>query len=300
MQVYVPQDLPPSILLEPCRLPNLPRPNLIERDLNSNAPNLVRGGQQLRETQEHYNLEPRAAHPRYNSAEYASSKNPKKRFARRERKRLGLPLSVITNSQVESVTACPDSGSDDNIISSELANRLGLLVTDTEQEIWPSFSLANGTRVSAIGRVTVTCGFERDPNYAVFDCVFYVFQKLAVPMIIGMEFLDSTETMTRNRNRLIEQIVPSMQALRVSSIGRPEKNIICQVDRRLGCATADTGSDLDLVKMQFAASRGFHVEEGSEQLDFADGSTGYTVGVITAAFFIGIVSGEDKYIPQST
>lgn len=207
---------------------------------------------------------------------------------------------MYTNTHPKSVIACPDSGSDDNIMSRKLADQFGLTILDIQSPASSAFVLANGRTVSAVGQVHVKCAFRKEfPDTSIMHCVFYVFQTLAVPMIMGIEFLQATETLTKHRDRLVEELVPSFRALRVCSVGRPKRDVVCRVGNYVGCATADTGSDLDLVSPDFAASRAFDVEDSCVELEFADGSTGYTAGLIKAAFSIGRVSDVEGFIPKS-
>lgn len=106
---------------------------------------------------------------------------------------------------------------------------------------------------------------------------------------MGLEFLHATETLTKHRNRLVEQLIPSMQALRVNSIGAPKRSLECRLDHYIGLACADTGSDLDLVSLDFVRSseRPFKLEPSTEQVEFADGSIGYTSGIISTTFWAG-------------
>lgn len=171
---------------------------------------------------------------------------------------------------------------------------------DIEYPATSTFVLANGRTVSSVGQVHLKCAFRKAfPDNVLMDCVFHVFQTLAVPMIMGIEFLHATETLTKHRDRLVEELVPSMQALRVCSVGRSKRDVVCRVGNYVGCATADTGSDLDLVSPEFAAARAFDVEDSCVELEFADGSTGYTMGMIKAAFSIGRVSDVEGFIPRS-
>lgn len=226
---------------------------------------------------------------------------PRALASRRPTKRLGLPLIIFTDIQEESIIACPDSGSDDNIISQKTAEQLGLPIVDLPDQAPRAFVMANGREVSAVGQVRVQCAFKQDslPTNTIIDCAFYVFQTLAVPMIMGIEFLQTTETLTKHRGRLIEQFIPSRQALRVCSVGRSKRDIVCRVGNYVGCATADTGSDLDLVSADFAASRAFQVDDECVELEFADGSTGYTVGMIRTTFSVGLVSDVEGFVPRS-
>lgn len=236
------------------------------------------------------------------ASSFTHNNSPKPRIPaqRRARKRLGLPLIVFTGAQEESVIACPDSGSDDNIMSREIAEKLNLPIKEVQDSSPSTFVLANGRAVSAVGQVRLKCAFKQgSPVTALIECVFYVFQTLAVPMIMGIQFLHSTETLTKHRERLVEELVPSMRALRVCSVGRPKRNVICRIGNYVGCATADTGSDLDLVSPEFAASRAFQVEDMCVELEFADGSTGYTMGMINTSFSIGQVSDVEGFVPRS-
>lgn len=225
---------------------------------------------------------------------------PKNLANRRQRKRLWLPLIVFTDTQEGSTIACPDSGSDDNIMSRKLADQLGLQIMDIRDPTPPIFVMTNGRTVSAIGQVRLKCAFKQgSPVTSPIDCVFYVFQTLAVPVIMGVKFLHATETLTKHRDRLVEELVPPTRPLRVCSIGRMKRDVVCRVGNYVGCATADTGSDLDLVSPSFAACRNFNVENSSLELEFADGSTGRTMGMIKTEFSIGRVSDVVAFIPRS-
>lgn len=230
-----------------------------------------------------------------------SFRMPRAPALRRPTKRLGLPLIIFTDVQEESIIACPDSGSDDNIISRTIAEQLGLPIMDLPDQAPRAFMMANGREVSAVGQVRAKCAFKQSslPTNTMIDCAFYVFQTLAVPMIMGIEFLQTTETLTKHRERLIEQLIPLRQALRVCSVGRSKRDVVCRVGNYVGCATADTGSDLNLVSADFAASRAFKVDDVGVELEFADGSTGYTMGMIKTTFSVGLVSDVEGFIPRS-
>lgn len=207
---------------------------------------------------------------------------------------------IYTNTHTESVIACPDSGSDDNIISRKFADHFGLEIMDVQHPAPSTFVLANGRTVSAVGQVHLKCSFRTElPDTPLMDCVFYVFQTLAVPMIMGIEFLQATKTLTKHRDRLVEELIPSMRALRVCSVGRSKRDVVCRLGNYVACAAADTGSDLDLVSPEFASSRAFKVEDSCHELEFADGSMGYTMGMIKTTFSIGRVSDVEGFIPKS-
>ncbi|TGJ81554.1 hypothetical protein E0Z10_g7192 [Xylaria hypoxylon] len=216
---------------------------------------------------------------------------PKHR-TKKQKKRHVLPIIIGSDADAVEIMTCPDSGSDENIISLEFVHRLGLKIHGSGHEP-RRFSLANGKITEAIGQVTAQCSFSAGSpsDISIFDCFFHVFKSLAVPVIIGMEFLEQTETLSKHRDRLVEQLVPSMQALRVNSVGRPRRNLICSLNTYVGCASADTGSDLDLVSLRFARYGAFNIKPAHEQLEFADCSVGHTSGVIKVSFCVGDVEG---------
>ncbi|KAH7324250.1 hypothetical protein B0I35DRAFT_423796 [Stachybotrys elegans] len=234
---------------------------------------------------------------------FSSSSIPtfKQRRSRHVRKRLGLPLLVRRSTVAIEVMGCPDSGSDTNIMSLELATQLGLELRQPGEN-GDRFSLANGKHVRSIGQTSAKCSFLNDssPGSPLLECIFNVFQTLAVPMILGMEFLLETETLTKHTDRMVEQLVPAMQSLRVNSIGKPRQSLVCRLDRHIGCANIDTGSDLDFVSPQFAQSRGFAVTPEFAELEFADSSKGYTLGVTKAPLCIGNLDSLDKFIPSDS
>lgn len=185
-------------------------------------------------------------------------------------------------------------------MSLEFANSVGLEVQKPDHEP-RRFSIASGKIVEAVGRVDAQCSFAVGSSVhdSLLDCVFHVFNSLAVPVIMGLDFLQRTETLTRHRDRLIEEPVPVVQTLRVNSVGKPKQNLVCRLDTYVGCAMPDTGSDLNLVNPEFARTRAFHIEPAYEKLEFADCSTGYTSGVIRASFSVGDFSDLEGFLPRA-
>jgi hypothetical protein len=210
--------------------------------------------------------------------------------------------------------ACPDTGSDESIVPLDLATRLGLQIDrDLLDDGDRAFALANGKVVKSLGVAPILCSFgasnavnKSDPVAAAaaaaatsLSLMVHVFESLAVPAILGAAFLEKTETFTKHRDRLVEELVPAFQSLRVCSVGKPKRGLVCCMDTFVGCANADTGSDLDLVSPAFVRQRGFRVrQEARELLQFADGSTGLTSGSIDVHFAIGNLHGERGFIPR--
>ncbi|CAG7561060.1 unnamed protein product [Fusarium equiseti] len=209
------------------------------------------------------------------------------RKMRRPRKRRVLPLSASGSFGIARVFhACADSGSDENIISLEVVRQMQLDVQPTSTK---EFALANGKIVKAAGFVKLDCRFEVGTPLppTTLACVFYVFNTLAVPMIIGMDFLMQTETLTKHTDRLIEQVVSDMQVLRVNSIGSSKQSAPCRLNDYNGYTVIDTGSDLNFIHPRVLEQGHFDLEFASVYLEFADCSVGQASGLIDVTFAIG-------------
>lgn len=209
----------------------------------------------------------------------------------RVKTRWGLPLTLNSLGGPSTVMACADTGSEENIISAELTQALGLTIVEAADEK-RQFMLANGKIVEAVGQVATHCSFgiESSQISASMSCIFHVFLRLASPIIMGMAFLEQTETLTKHRDRLVRIPRPSLQALQVYSVGRPKKNLWCSVDKNLTFVTPDSGSEVDLMAPRFAVKRGFQIFHGEEQIEFADGSIAVTSGLVKAELSVYDVS----------
>lgn len=160
------------------------------------------------------------------------------------------------------------------------------------------FSLANGKIVQALGQVSVRFLFVAGSSTEFFNhCAFQVFASLVVPAIIGMEFLQATDILSKHTDRLLKQEVAMMQSLWMSSIGTPKRSVVCRLGTNIGYATADTGSDLDLVSPGFANLCGYIVELGWEELEFVNGSVGWTSGTVYSSLEIGHLDPVEGFLP---
>ncbi|CAN9146586.1 unnamed protein product [Alternaria alternata] len=167
-------------------------------------------------------------------------------------------------------------------MSDEVARILGYSKYDALVEK-KQLTLANGKIVEAIGRIESACSFGTEiGSSATMTCIFYVLLKVATPLIMGVEFLEQTETMTKHRERLIRVQRPALQALSISSLGKPKRLLRCELNFEETLATPDTGSDLDLMTPSFASSRGLEVYPAEEMVELADGSILTTTGFVRA------------------
>ena len=147
-------------------------------------------------------------------------------------------------------TSRADSGSEENIIALGMVGQLRLNV-DTATENQREFRLGNGKVIKALGRVRVEYAFAVDPQVQI-SCIFYVFHSLITPLIMGMCFLSQTETLSKHRHRLRPRPFIPRGPLQLCSINNPRRRLYCVVEGDPMLANADTGSEVDLISLNYA------------------------------------------------
>lgn len=195
-----------------------------------------------------------------------------------------LPLAI--NGLTENAVA--DTGAQENVISESLAKRLKLKVHKAGGEAH-QFMNAVGKRMTAIGYAQVPCTFQDQSQQSVTSR-FWVFPKLIVPLVVGRNFLESTETLTRFKHRLQNLVISAGISLRVLHMELPRWRLNCTIDSLPTLANPDSGSDLDLMSLSFVQQNGFNmkqVQRGKGYIQFADGTIQRLKGVVSVPFSIG-------------
>jgi hypothetical protein len=197
------------------------------------------------------------------------------------RRHQGLPLLFEVSTGVKEVMTGHDTGTHDNHMSLELARKLGYEV-DTEDACKGQFQLPNGKLIEAVGRVTAQVQFAQGAGSKTtsIKCHFNVFSRLALPALIGMAFLDATETLKLYRSRLVTLPADWKRTLRLYGVGSATNQVTCIIAGREVKANADTGSEIALVSGKYAMRLGFLREYSCEELELADGSLEYTSGFV--------------------
>ena len=196
-----------------------------------------------------------------------------------ERTRKGLPLLFESHAGYEEIMTGHDTGTEANHMSLQLAQKLGYEL-NTEETSRAQFQLPNGKIIVSIGRVTARVQFAQGAGSRTssFTCDFNVFSHLALPALIGMAFLNATETLTTYRSRLATLPAGWKRSLRLCAVGNATNQVTCVLDGREVIATADTGAEISLVSGKYAARHGLLRHYSCEELELADGSWEYTSG----------------------
>jgi hypothetical protein len=208
-----------------------------------------------------------------------------------------LPI-IIKGQQLD---ASADTGSDECGMPKDVADHLGLKVRSGPSDI-KEFEGGNGRKIKSIGRATADCSFWNEPGRKL-RCVFYVFERLIVPLIMGRKFLESTDTLTQHEDRLVDR-APRAGPCRVMHLSRPKRRMRCYIDSDLVEANPDTGAEMELVSPDFIKRKGYVVDApdaAHEEVQFVDGSTARTQGQVTMKFeayseaFQGAVPSKAQY-----
>lgn len=214
---------------------------------------------------------------RKESCEDLLKKRPE--YRGQHKKRVELPLNILGSTY----STLPDTGSNENIMAKEIALKLHTNIDDTA-EYQKEFQVADGNVVKSLGRISISCAFTEEPDVEHF-CTFYVFTTLVVPVIMGAAFLHATETLTKHKNRLRTTMAPCNGLSQICTLNNPIQSIRCWANGEAVLASADTGSDLNVVSLAYTKLRGFRVKKPSDtsnlQVQFADGSKAWTVGETT-------------------
>ena len=203
-------------------------------------------------------------------------------------RRVDLPMIINGSTMISR----PDSGSEENIIAADVLSKLDLKM-DSAPEHRKEFRVANGKPVWALGRTMIKCAFARDRTLEL-HCAFYVFKTLTCALIMGMPFLDETQTLVKHQYRLQPRIIPSYRPIQLGSLSSPRKRLYCLVDSQPKFANADTGSEIDLMSLDYVLKRTFLMEViglPTSTVQFADRSTSELVGKVSVLVVLGTPEG---------
>ncbi|KAK5046544.1 hypothetical protein LTR84_008347 [Exophiala bonariae] len=209
------------------------------------------------------------------SSDFATLAQPSDGELKPHLRRSKLKWDAPINLRGSEILACPDTGSEQNILSNDIAGELGVL-----DQIDPSrsckFILANGKASWSLGTIELEMCFSKQPEI-LFTCIFHVFESLIRPVILGGVFLRNSDTLTKHRHsRLRRRFEPISGYPTVLHIGYARERFRCYVDSVMVDTHADTGSEMDLVSSKFVqkSTQRAKALETPMAVQFADGTFG--------------------------
>ena len=196
-------------------------------------------------------------------------------------RRKELPMLIEDIKEI----ACYDTRAEANFMTESLAARQGLTLQTGPNDRLP-FTLANGKKVTTLGKVESWCTFALDPREKI-KCAFQVLTKLPRrDLIMGRAFLSMTQTLTYFHHRLqactADFALPSINLL---ESGTQEfcTRLACYVGRQLIYINPDTGSDIDVMSLKFASNQRYNINENMRRMvRLGDCSVAMTCGQVQA------------------
>lgn len=153
----------------------------------------------------------------------------------------------------------PDTNSTRNVMTEAFALSVGAEIDRTTAGR-AIFTNAIGEKMSSVGRTSLTVAFPDNPGKS-WSCQFQVVQDCPEALVFGDNFLRVlTETLTKFRHRLKKAAVSGIKRMwRLLQMDMPQQKLECHIDSQLAFANMDTGSDVDLVSLEYAESRGWDI-----------------------------------------
>lgn len=222
--------------------------------------------------------------------------------------RTSFPTTTIRDRRVPGrvngikIDALPDTGAEASFISESFLRKLhldGKEGYDKDAPIWsveyhvpisPPVQLASGKTVTPTTMALIPWRFEGESQVHNLACL--VLPKCAHDLILGDSFLRMTETLTKFKTRIVMTLRSlGSRLLRLNYMGsglepaaRERRRMWGSLDGEAVAALPDSGSDIMAVSAEYARRRGWRVDRGREkrvEVEFADGSTAWTKGVVS-------------------
>ncbi|KAI1359187.1 hypothetical protein F5Y08DRAFT_320178 [Xylaria arbuscula] len=204
-----------------------------------------------------------------------------------------------------SVEVLADSGSNINSISKNEAERIGAIVEpDTAEQ---AIRLPSGETCVSLGAATIGFTFEGEDKSYILHCA--VVGTLEWAMIVGYDFLKTTETLTRYCQQRIKEVTPS-NSYRMPMSLMIESNTVSEgtgarmegfINGIRTTVVPDTGSAILAMSTFYADRQGLEIDSTRrKRVTFVDGSTAMTRGVVKGTWVFLNPNKDNEPSPQHT
>ena len=185
--------------------------------------------------------------------------------------------------------ALADTMASENIMTEAHATMIGAVVNRSKRR---NFRNACGQTFKSVGETKVEVSLPEDPSKN-WVCSFAVLKSCPIPLVVSDSFLRVTETLTKFQHRLKRIFNTTQKYWRVMYMDIPRRQLACSIDGISGFANADTGSEIDIVSLKYAQTRGWDIkklksDEGYVQL--SDGSIVKLAGYVKTRLDVGTTS----------
>ncbi len=184
------------------------------------------------------------------------------------------------------VQAKPDTGAQANFMSLSFAKNLGLALDHRDAKSRTGFPMANGQKIWSVAQASAQWRFKNAVSKS-YELKFFVLEKLIYDVIIGDEFLQSTQTMSVYEDRLSWAPRPksTLHIRHVNLLGDPNQRISGRLNEESTSALPDSGAEPSLVSYEYAKRRGLLTRRLSGDrnlLQYPDGSLSKAEGQVIA------------------
>ena len=235
--------------------------------------------------------------PAFSSLPHKTTINPFKRPGMLQ----DLPMWV-GGKQKKRFEAIPDTGATLNILNSMVLKDLSSDAILSQKDFndaqasKTTLEMADGHCIQTVGKVTLSCSFLDCPN-TTLTILFHICDTLAesIQILVGKEFLETTKTLTTFAHRLTERhsLLGVPRVMRLSLItpkARSQLRILMNSTLVLACP--DTGSEIDLIRSDFAQELDSQIEpldsQDPQRVQYANGSLGILLGKLEATVSIPV------------
>ncbi|KAL8748863.1 MAG: hypothetical protein Q9184_007046 [Pyrenodesmia sp. 2 TL-2023] len=167
-------------------------------------------------------------------------------------------------------------------MSQAFAQEMNLKVEDSSSE----FILGNKKVIKSIGTVSFDWAFSESPTN-LLKIVCDVIPTCSYPVILGSNFLTTTETLSKYKHRLTECLFSMSNVLQMNFLGDDRHRLLGKIgsdtEAVAVAAVPDTGADGNIMDPSFALAHGLHIRNGPahrKTLQLADGTYQETVGQV--------------------
>ena len=194
----------------------------------------------------------------------------------RKGQQLQLPL-IVEGVEYETI---PDTGCSVNIVHPNVlfeVEKRGAFIDRSQQPKSISLQIANGESVEVMGPFYLNCAFL-DRRSDVVQQKFYAATQLSsrISFLLCMEFLERFQIFTLNSHRLIERTRCDQYNPKLYNVGLTCPEVFLTLNGIHVSVRADTGSELDLIDVEYASSKGFTTQrlQGNDprEIELVDGS----------------------------
>lgn len=178
-------------------------------------------------------------------------------------------LPMVLNGRA--IYALPDTGVESNVLEEQYAISTGAIIDRSARRV---FKNARSRTFSSVGTAVLELSFHSYPEDR-WTCSFDVVKNLAVPVVLGARLLEQTRVLKEYAHLFTKKALylmlnlgnPNKKIWRFMWMQSPRKQLPCLLGERPAVVDLDTGSDIDVVSLEWAEFRRWRIMPVPEDED---------------------------------